>query len=63
MKTATKKASKKNHDPATPIHFSPGRLLGQFIDDFQKRNKLENRQEALREIVRDRLRQVEEANS
>lgn len=58
-----KKETTKNPGPATPINFSPGHVLGKFIDDFRKRNKLENRQEALREIVRDRMRQVEEANA
>ena len=57
-KAATKKAVKKA-DTAKPINFSPGRVLGEFLDKFTGEKKLENRQEALRVIVRERMQQEE----
>ncbi|MEW6213465.1 MAG: hypothetical protein AB1631_34540 [Acidobacteriota bacterium] len=51
-------AKKTKH--AQPINFSPGEKIGRWIEQFRKAHGLETKQDALREICRDRMRQDEE---
>jgi len=42
------------------IHFTPGQVLGPWIEKFRKKHSLEKPQDAIRQILRDRKRQEEE---
>jgi hypothetical protein len=43
------------------IHFTPGAVLGPWLEQYRKMRGLEKPQDAIREIIRDRMLQEQEA--